>query len=186
MQCPRWLLKCTPLRKLRAFLEWCRASVPVSKLPDGNISSLVQPLGINLATGLASTRSWRQRLEPSIAPPPPASRQAAFWKNLIHVRTFALAEKVGHASGLRRDLWSASCYANHRLAIWQSLHPCNCDDLKTLLGQFPASPFANRHVTETPVWTPVTHQLVLHQSQSDDAGQSRRPHPCRTKRLQPV
>ena len=58
---------------------------------------------------------------------------------------------------------------------WQSLHPGNCDDLKTFLGHFPTSPLADHHVTETPVWTPVTHQLVLHQSPSDNDTSSTSP-----------
>ena len=63
-----------------------------------------------------------------------------------------------------------------RLA-WQSLRPGNCDDLRNFLGRFPSaanasqahSLLAARHTTETPVWTAVTHQLVLHAGPPDIA-----------------
>ena len=95
--------------------------------------------------------------------------------------TFRLQDKVCASSELVSDLCGGFGLGGRptkteRLA-WQALRPGNCDDLRNFLGRFPSGAYgmqahsllADRHVTETPVWTAVTHQLVLRENSSEVA-----------------
>lgn len=105
-----------------------------------------------------------------------AAAAGAFGSNTFHLQDKACAapQFVSDACG---SLGLGSRPAKTERLAWQALRAGNCDDLKSFLGHFPAgtlgerarSLLADHHVSESPIRTVVTHQLVLRQSPSDTA-----------------